>query len=245
LIQFPLGVFGIAMATAVFPFFSTHAARKDWTSFTDTFNQAIRVVLFIGIPASVGLILLRMPLIELFYERNAFTAESTYRTAAVILFYSLGVWAYSASHVIVRAFYSMQNTLTPVKVGIAMVGLNLVLNLTLIWFLREGGLALATAISATVQVIILFAILQKKLNLTGYKHILASILKTLIATFCMYIACWITLKMIPAGDGKLMIKFIRLLIPLAAALTAFFTASFLLKSEELRYLYTSFRKKSD
>jgi putative peptidoglycan lipid II flippase len=245
LIQFPLGVFGIAMATAVFPFFSTHAARKDWTSFTDTFNQAIRVVLFIGIPASVGLILLRMPLIELFYERNAFTAESTYRTAAVILFYSLGVWAYSASHVIVRAFYSIQNTLTPVKVGIAMVGLNLVLNLTLIWFLREGGLALATAISATVQVIILFAILQKKLNLTGYKHILASILKTLIATFCMYIACWITLKMIPAGDGKLMIKFIRLLIPLAAALTAFFTASFLLKSEELRYLYTSFRKKSD
>jgi len=245
LIQFPLGVFGIAMATAVFPFFSTHAARKDWTNFTDTFNQAIRVVLFIGIPASVGLILLRMPLVELFYERNAFTAESTYRTTTVILFYSLGVWAYSASHVTVRAFYSMQDTLTPVKVGAAMVGLNLILNLTLIWFLREGGLALATAISATVQIIILFAILQKKLNITGYKHIFASILKTLIATFFMCITCWVTLKIIPTGDGKLMIKFIRLLIPLAVALTAFFTVSFLLKSEELKYLYTSFRKKRD
>ncbi len=245
LIQFPLGVFGIAMATAVFPFFSTHAARKDWTNFTDTFNQAIRVVLFIGIPASVGLILLRMPLVELFYERNAFTAESTYRTTTVILFYSLGVWAYSASHVTVRAFYSMQDTLTPVKVGAAMVGLNLILNLTLIWFLREGGLALATAISATVQIIILFAILQKKLNITGYKHIFASILKTLIATFFMCITCWITLKIIPTGDGKLMIKFIRLLMPLATALTAFFTVSFLLKSEELKYLYTSFRKKRD
>ncbi len=243
LIQFPLGVFGIAMATAVFPFFSTHAARKDWTNFTDTFNQAIRVVLFIGIPASVGLILLRMPLVELFYERNAFTAESTYRTTTVILFYSLGVWAYSASHVTVRAFYSMQDTLTPVKVGAAMVGLNLILNLTLIWFLREGGLALATAISATVQIIILFAILQKKLNITEYKHIFASILKTLIATFFMCITCWITLKIIPTGDGKLMIKFIRLLIPLATALTAFFTVSFLLKSEELRYLYTSLLKK--
>ncbi len=245
LIQFPLGVFGIAMATAVFPFFSTHAARKDWTSFTDTFNQAIRVVLFIGIPASVGLILLRRPLVELFYERNAFTAESTYRTATVILCYSLGVWAYSASHVIVRAFYSMQDTLTPVKVGAAMVGLNLILNLTLIWSLREGGLALATAISATVQIIILFAILQKKLNITGYKHIFTSILKTLIAAFFMFITCWITLKVIPTGDGKLMIKFIRLLIPLAAALTAFFTASFLLKSEELRYLYSSLRKKRE
>ena len=245
LIQFPLGVFGIAMATAVFPFFSTYAARKDWTNFTDTFNQAIRIVLFIGIPASVGLILLRRPLVELFYERNAFTAESTYRTATVILFYSLGIWAYSASHVIVRAFYSMQDTRTPVKVGAAMVGLNLILNLTLIWFLREGGLALATAISATVQIIILFAILQRKLNITGYKHIFTSILKTLIATLFMCITCWITLKMIPTGDGKLMIKFIRLLIPLAAAFTAFFTVSFLLKSEELRYLYTSLRRKRE
>lgn len=243
LIQFPLGVFGTAMATAVFPFFSTYAARKDWTNFTYTLNQAIRFVLFIGIPASAGLILLRRPLVELFYERNAFTAESTYRTATVILFYSLGVWAYSASQVIVRAFYSIQDTLTPVKVSAAMIGLNLILNLTLIWFLREGGLALATAISAIVQIIILFAILQRRLDITGYKHIYTSILKTLIATFFMCITCWGILKIIPAGNGELMIKFIRLLIPLTTTLITFFTVSFILKSEELRYLYTSLRKK--
>ncbi len=243
LIQFPLGVFGIAMATAVFPFFSTYAARKEWTNFTDTFNQAVRVVLFIGIPASAGLILLRRPLVELFYERNAFTAESTYRTAAVILFYSLGVWAYSASHVIIRAFYSIQDTKTPVKVGAGMVCLNLVLNLTLIWFLREGGLALATAISATIQIIILFVLLHKKLNITGHKHIITSAIKTLIATFFMYVTCWIMLKIVPTGDGKLMIKSIRLLIPLASALITFFTISYLLKSEELRYLYVSLWKK--
>jgi len=245
LIQFPLGVFGIAMATAVFPYFSTYAARKDWTSFTDTFNQAIRVILFIGIPASVGLILLRRPLVELFYERNAFTAESTSRTSTVILFYAIGVWAYSTSHVIIRAFYSIQDTKTPVKVGAGMVALNLILNLTLIWFLREGGLALATAISATIQIIILFVLLRKKLNITGHKHIITSAIKTLIATFFMYVACWITLKVIPTGDGKLMIKSIRLLAPLATALLAFFTVSFLLKSEELKYLYASFRRKRE
>ena len=245
LIQFPLGVFGIAMATAVFPFFSTYAARKDWINFTHTLNQAIRFVLFIGIPASAGLILLRRPLVELFYERNAFTAESTYRTATVILFYSLGVWAYSASHVIVRAFYSIQDTLTPVKVSAAMIGLNLILNLTLIWFLREGGLALATAISATVQIIILFAILQRRLDITGYKHIYTSVLKTLIATFFMCITCWGILKIIPTGDGNLMIKFIRLLIPLDTTLIAFFTVSFLLKSEELKYLYASLLRKRE
>ncbi|MHC4321313.1 MAG: murein biosynthesis integral membrane protein MurJ [Planctomycetota bacterium] len=245
LIQFPLGVFGIAIATAVFPFFSTYAARKDWTNFTNTLNQAIRIVLFIGIPASIGLILLRRPLVELFYERNAFTAESTYRTSVVIFFYALGVWAYCASHVIIRAFYSIQDTLTPVKVGAGMVGLNLVLNLTLIWFLREGGLALATAISATIQIIILFALLHKKLNITGHKHIITSAIKTLIATFFMYVTCWIMLKIMPTSNGKLTIKFIRLLIPLTTALIVFFTVSFLLKSEELRYLYASFKRKRE
>ncbi len=245
LIQFPLGVFGIAMATAVFPYFSTYAARKDWTNFTDTFNQAIRVILFIGIPASAGLILLRKPLVELFYERNAFTTESTYRTSTVILFYALGVWAYSASHVIIRAFYSIQDTKTPVKIGAGMVGLNLILNLTLIWFLSEGGLALATTISATVQIIILFLLLHKKLNIRGHKHIFTSAIKTLIATFLMYVTCWIMLKIMPAGDGKLIIKFIRLLIPLTAALIVFFTVSLLLKSEELKYLYTSLRRKEN
>ena len=245
LIQFPLGVFGIAIATAVFPFFSTYAARKEWTNFTNTLNQAIRVVLFIGIPASIGLILLRRPLVELFYERNAFTAESTHRTSVVIFFYAIGVWAYCASHVIIRAFYSIQDTKTPVKVGAGMVGLNLVLNLTLIWFLREGGLALATAISATIQIIILLALLHKKLNITGHKHIITSAIKTLIATFFMYITCWIMLKIVPTSDGKLMIKSIRLLIPLTTALMAFFTVSFLLKSEELKYLYNSFRRKKE
>ncbi len=243
LIQFPLGVFGIAIATAVFPFFSTYAARKEWTNFTNTLNQAIRVVLFIGIPASIGLILLRRPLVELFYERNAFTAESTDRTSVVIFYYAIGVWAYCASHVIIRAFYSIQDTKTPVKVGAGMVGLNLILNLTLIWFLREGGLALATAISATIQIIILFALLRKKLNITGHKHIITSAIKTLIATFFMYVTCWIMLKIMPTSDGKLMIKSIRLLIPLTTALMAFFTVSFLLKSEELKYLYASLRKK--
>ena len=245
LIQFPLGVFGIAMATAVFPYFSTHAARKDWEGFNETFNQAIRLILFIGIPASLGLILLRKPLIELFYERDAFTAESTYRTASVIFFYAIGVWAYSASHVIVRAYYSIKDTFTPVKIGAGMVGLNLILNLTLIWFLKEGGLALATAISAMIQIIILFIILQRKLNIAGIKHIFTSSLKTIVSTFFMFITCWITLKMLPASTGneEVLIKLIRLLIPLIVALVTFFTVSFFLKSEELKHLYSVLLKK--
>ncbi|MCP5006868.1 MAG: murein biosynthesis integral membrane protein MurJ [Planctomycetes bacterium] len=243
LIQFPLGVFGIAMATAVFPFFSTHAARKDWKNFALTYNQAIRVILFIGIPASVGLLLLRRPLVELFYERNAFTAESTYRTAAVIAYYALGVWAYSALHVIVRAFYSVQDTMTPVKVGAGMVLLNLFLNITLIWFLKEGGLALATAISATVQTIILFTVFQRKLNITGTKHIFISLMKTAVSTLLMTIVCWIVLSKLPAGDDHIRSKLLRIFVPLALAIVTYFATSLLLRSDELKYLYTNAVKK--
>ena len=144
---------------------------------------------------------------------------------------------------IIRAFYSIQDTVTPVKIGVAMIGLNLILNLTLIWFLQEGGLALATATSAIIQIIILFSILHKKLKITGDKQIFLSALKTIIATFLMCVACWIALKMVPAGNGKLILKFARLLIPLTISLVTFFIVSFLLKSEELKYLYISIRKK--
>ncbi len=243
LIQFPLGVFGIAMATAVFPYFSTHAARKDWKNFALTYNQAIRVILFIGIPASIGLILLRNPLVELFYERNAFTEESTYRTASVISFYAFGVWAYSLLHVIVRAFYSTQDTMTPVKVGACMVLLNLILNTTLIWFLKEGGLALATAISATIQIIILFTLFQRKLKMRGSKHIFTSLLKTTLSTLTMSIACWTVLSILPTGDGCLKTKFLRLFVPLLISFATYFVVSLLLRSEELNYLYTNVLKK--
>ena len=104
---------------------------------------------------------------------------------------------------------------------------------------------MATAISAIIQIIILFVFLRKKLNITGHKHIITSAIKTLIATFFMYITCWIMLKIVPTGDGKLMVKFIRLLMPLTTALFAFFTVSFLLKSEELKYLYNSFRRRKE
>ncbi|MEK7788928.1 MAG: murein biosynthesis integral membrane protein MurJ, partial [Planctomycetota bacterium] len=164
LIQFPLGVFGIAMATAVFPLFSTHAVREDWSNFSTTFNRALKFMLLIGIPASLAIILLREPIIDLIYRRRQFDAESAYRTSRVILFYAIGIWAYCGLHVLIRAFYSVKDTITPVKIGAICVGLDFVLNLSLIWILQEGGLALSTAISAIVQIIILTIILQKKLR---------------------------------------------------------------------------------
>ncbi|HHT9127223.1 MAG TPA: murein biosynthesis integral membrane protein MurJ [Candidatus Wujingus californicus] len=238
LIQFPLGVFGIAMATAVFPLFSTHAVREDWNNFSTTFNKAIKFMLFIGIPASVGLIMLREPIVDLLYRRNQFNAESAYRTSYTVLFYAIGIWAYCGLHVLIRAFYSVKDTITPVKIGAICVGLDFVLNLSLIWVLREGGLALSTAISAIVQIIILTIILQKRLRIKMGSEVVVSILKTVTASLAMVIACWFVLKMFPASDGggSLYFKGLRLFVPMTAAFAAFAVTSIVLKSEEFGHM---------
>lgn len=238
LIQFPLGVFGIAMATAVFPLFSTHAVREDWNNFSTAFNKALKFILLIGIPASLAIIMLREPIVDLLYRRNQFNAESAYRTSRVILFYAVGIWAYCGLHVLIRAFYSVKDTVTPVKVGALCVGLNLILNLSLIWVLQEGGLALSTAISAIAQIVILTIILQKRLRIKIENEVAISLQKTVIASVVMAFACWFVLRMFPDlnGGGSLYFKGLRLFVPMLSSLAAFTGTSVLLKSEEFGYL---------
>lgn len=245
LIEFPLGVFGIALANVIFPLFSTHASREDWEGFKLTLIKALRMVVFIGIPASVGLILLRLPLVELFYERNEFTIESTRRTINVIFFYSLGIWGYCGLHVIVRAFYSLKDTKTPMLIGIYMVGVNLFLNLSLIWFLNVGGLALATSISAILQLIILITILKRRLCITFSRDIFISFFKTGIATLAMAISCAVVIKVVSEimPDNDIVSKLVRLFTPLAAALIVFFLTAYLTKSDEMIQLASAYKKK--
>ncbi len=247
LIQFPLGVFGIALANVIFPLFSRYAAHEEWDGFRSALEKAVRMILFIGVPASVGLILLRQPLVELFYERNEFNAESSARTVSVIFYYSVAVWAYCGLHVVVRAFYSLKDTTTPMKVGVYMVAANLVMNLSLIWFFKVGGLAFATSISAILQLIVLFVILKRRLKMDLKRDIFLSIGKTAISTVAMTAICWYVKQFIsqsyPGGDT--VSKFARLLIPLVAALAVFFLFSFLVKSDELRLVMKKERGKAN
>ncbi|MEK7290841.1 MAG: lipid II flippase MurJ, partial [Planctomycetota bacterium] len=203
-------------------------------------------ILFIGIPASLILIVLREPIVDLLYRRNQFNAESAYRTTNVILFYAIGIWAYCGLHVLIRAFYSVKDTVTPVKIGAICVGLDFILNMSLIWLLREGGLALSTAISAIVQIIILTIILQKRLRTKIGSEVVVSILKTVIASILMAFVCWITLRMFPAseGTGSLYFKGLRLFAPMTAAFAAFAVTSIVLKSEEFGHLISLSLRKS-
>lgn len=173
LYQFPLGVFGIAIATAIYPALAHAAAERKAsreTSMTDAsvrdefrtiLQHGIRLTMFIGLPASVGLILVRLPLTRIIFERNAIDIAGSQRIALLLMGYSSAVWAYSTTHVVTRAFHAMKDATTPLKIAGLMVLLNLTLNLTLIWFLGEVGLAWSSAASASLQIVLLLFAVRK------------------------------------------------------------------------------------
>ncbi len=160
LYQFPLGVFGIAVATAIFPALARQA--EDGEGFTATLRRGLRLVMFIGLPASIGLWLVREPLTRVILQGGEFGVEQVGRVSWVLMGYAPAIWAYSMSHVLTRAFYAKGDAKTPVKVAMGIVGLNLVLNCTLIWTpLREAGLAWSTAVCAVVQVLALLWLVRR------------------------------------------------------------------------------------
>lgn len=185
LLQFPLGVFGIAMATAVLPALSSYAAKRDWGPLRDTFNDAVRLALFVAVPATVGLVVLREPLIALFFQRGAFTAAATTEAAWALLFYALGLTAYIGVHVTVPVFYAQKDTKTPVIAAAVAVVVNIGGDLALMWSMEQGGLALASAAAAFVNWGILLVILRRRMGPLGLHSILNSGLRILGAAAAM------------------------------------------------------------
>lgn len=163
--QFPLGVFGIAVATAIFPLLARD--QSDPVRFEQTLRRGLRLSFFIGFPATLGLMLVSHDLIAAFFSGagpNAFGPDDVMRASGALRGFALGIWAYSLNHVLTRAFYARGDTVTPMRVSISMVALNLALNMTLIWRFREAGLAWATSISAIVQCATLLLLLRRRLH---------------------------------------------------------------------------------
>jgi len=232
LYQFPLGVFGIAVATAAFPAFARAASNKN--TFTETVVHGLRLSFFIGLPATVGLLLVREDLVRVMFSGGGgFSDDGLLRSSAVLAGYAAGVFAYSLNHVLSRAFYALDDTSTPMRIGLAMVAVNLACNLLLIWSFREAGLAWATAIAAFGQTACLAFFLRKRL-VTG-AAILPGATTTILFAIFMGIVVWIVLAVMPEADswvGHAM----RLAAGVATGIAAYLGLAVILKSSELRWL---------
>lgn len=245
LYQFPLGVFGIAVATAVLPLLARHA--QDNTNFASVLRRGLRLSLFIGLPASLGLVLVREPIVAVLFSgsKTGFDADGLTRASAVLTGFAPGVWAYSLNHVLTRAFYAKGDTRTPMYISIAMVFLNLILNLSLIWPLREAGLAWATGISAIVQTLILAIFVKRKFGIKPLNPpTIQGMLMVCLAGAIMSLLVYYTLQTCKKFlfdtapiNQQWFANFLTLSACTIAGIASFALACYLLKLPELKWLF--------
>jgi len=190
LYQFPLGIFAIALATAIFPSLSDNALDADRERFRAVLRRGIEATLLIGLPASVGLIVVRYPAIRLLFERGEFTPDDTRLVARSLAFYAAAVWAFSLQQIFNRAYYALHDTLTPLVMSIVTLVVNLAVELPLIWTaLGEAGMAAGTCASFVVQSLVMLAMLSRRVGGLEMRRSLPFILKTLVASAVMLGAC--------------------------------------------------------
>jgi putative peptidoglycan lipid II flippase len=244
-IHFPLGIFGIAIATAVLPTLSAQAAKQEMEDFRNTLSLGIRLVFFIMFPAMAGLITLRIPIVNLLLEHGEFNRVSTLGVSAALLYYAVGLWALAGVRIVSQAFYSLQDTKTPVRIALLALGANIVLSIVLIQTpLQHGGLALANSLAAALNITLLTKRLRKKIGRMDGRRIFNSLFKIVPASFVMgAIGWWVSRNPVWDSPGNTLYKTEWLVGGMAASVVFYVLAMWAMRSEELRFLWGMVRRK--
>ena len=243
-IHFPLGIFGIAIATAVLPTMSAQAARNETGAFRETLSLGLRLVFFIMFPAMAGLIALRVPIVNLLLEHGQFDKISTAGTAAAILYYAVGLWAFAGVRIVAQAFYSLQDTKTPVKAAALAMVTNILLSIVLMGPLAHGGLALATSLAAMLNIGLLTVQLRKKIGPMDGSRIFKSLLKIVPASALMgMLGWWISTYPMWEMRGEYLFKAALLSGVMIASVLLYIFSMWVLKSEELEFMWGMVKKK--
>lgn len=201
LFQLPLAVFGISLATAALPAMSSLVAEKNMEKVKDTISFSLRAMLFFTMPAAAGFIVLSRPIVKVLFERGEFDHYATMVTAGVLLCYSIGLVAYGGIRILVSAFYSMHDTVTPLKISFLALFCNIALNLMLMWPLKAAGLALAASITGFINFGYLFVSLRRRIGHFGGRKILESFMRIFGASFLMGFVAFALLSAIAWDDG--------------------------------------------
>lgn len=238
LMFFTLGIIAQSVGTAVFPTLSALVAENNMEGYRQRLASAMRSVLFLGIPATVGLIVLGAPVIAVLFQRGEWSAVDTQATAWALGFFALGIAGHSLLEVLSRAFYALADTWTPVRVGVASMVSNIVLSVIFIQFIgTEGslargpfaGLALANSLTTLVEAAALWWLLTRRINGVHDRFVLTGALKTTIAAILMGGVVWLGAHQL---DGQSM--YVVALAGIAVGGVSFFLLAFLLKIEEAR-----------
>ena len=204
LYQFPLGVFAIALATAIFPSLSAEAFDTDKQRFKSVLRRGIQATLFEGLPATIGLMLVASPAVRFLFQHGKITAADADLITRSVIFYSLAIWAFSLQQILNRAYYALHDTVTPLVMSVVTLAVNLAVELPLLWTpLGEAGMAAGTCASFILQALVMLYMLDRRVGGLGLSEIARPVLKMLAATAAMGLACWglTHTALYPRGEG--------------------------------------------
>ncbi|MBX3052333.1 MAG: murein biosynthesis integral membrane protein MurJ [Caldilineaceae bacterium] len=237
LMLLPQGIFAQAIATVAFPTFATQIATGKQAEMGRSLARILSTVLFLTLPATATLLVLRLPLVQLLFQRGSFSLESSQSVAFALQFYALGLVAHSVVEIVVRAFYALHDTLTPVVIGVGAMTLNILFSLLWIGWLGYGGLALANSAATAVEMVVLVWLLGRRLGRVDLQALLPGLLRSGLAAVGMAGALWLWLgwlsgrsaltDLLPAG-------WVAALGGLLLAGLVYLFLGFLLGNQELR-----------
>jgi putative peptidoglycan lipid II flippase len=248
LVQLPIGVFAAGISMAFFPLLSSLVTEKKMENYKDTLSLALRTIFFIMIPAGIGLIVLRYPIVKLLFERQKFTPHDTELTAYALLFYCLTIFAHAAILMLPRAFYALQDTRTPVIVSVISVSSSIFFNWLFLKYthLGVGGFALSFSIMGLINMSLLMIILRRKIGgIRGY-HILSSFIKSTMAALIMGGTIWVFLKLLGPFSRHLsghMEAAVQIVAAMSIGGAVFLLAAWFLKMQELQMLIDQVQKR--
>jgi putative peptidoglycan lipid II flippase len=258
LMQFPIGLFGVAVGTAAIPVLSRLASEGKTKEFRDTISSSMNLVFLMTLPSACGLIVLGEPIVRLIYERGKFDATATSMTAIALAGYSIGLTGYAAIKILSPAFYALDDAKTPMIIALA----SIVVNLLGSYFLREWlsgfgvtpetphgyghvGVALATSIVALVNFFALALIMRKRVKRLNGRVIFLAFMKIAAASAVLSAVCYFSYRFLLSsyGTGTFLLRFTETFVPIALGGIAFVLVAKVLRVTELEQLYGSLRRR--
>jgi len=240
----PLFVIAQSIATAALPTFAMQVSRGELSEMRSSLAATLRGIFLLSIPSTLGLILLRQPLVAALFQRGAFDANSTEMVSWALMWYTAGLVGHSVVEILSRAFYALHDTKTPVIVGTIAMGLNALFSFAFaalfkqIGWMPHGGLALANSFATALEAIVLFAVMRKRLNGIEGKQIMRGVIPSLIAALAMSLSIfgWLYL-----GNGLNL--WIISIVGVLLGGGVYFAALWLLRVPELQYMVNGVLKR--
>lgn len=239
-----LTVFISAITTVVFPILADEFNKNNIDGVKRVMAYGVNLILIISLPATVGLVVLAKPIVEVAFERGAFDATATVMTSQALIFYSIGLVAMALRLLLTRVYYSLQDTKTPMINGAISVGINIVLNLILIKYMAHAGLAFATSIATTIAIVLMFYDLRKKIGSLGTISYIKCGIKVMLASAIMGIIAYIVYHGIynALGVSKLY-NLISLLFAVMTGVIIYSVLCYMLRIKEVRDMVLSVKSR--